>query len=262
MRTMGLNEDYVRTCFGDMLKALYYCHKVIKVIHRDIKPDNIMINHNNVAVLIDFGVSALVEDQDDDELQNNMGSYMFFAPEMFERKTKGIKVRGERTDIWALGITLYYLLCGRYPFEEAISPLQLKELIVEHDINFNPIKKLSARTLLRHMLEKDPEKRATIDQIRESEWMIGKDKRTLEVDKIEESKKNKPFGAIERLLGVKGKSSDWNLLSQKTKVENKKMLLGDHNSMGKVSDVSGESGSSNQSSKTSSLKTDSSMSNI
>jgi len=53
----------VRLYMIDMLKALHYCHKVIKVIHRDIKPDNIMINHNKEAVLIDFGVSALVDKQ-------------------------------------------------------------------------------------------------------------------------------------------------------------------------------------------------------
>ena len=59
---IGINERQVRLYFIDMLKALYYCHKIIKVIHRDIKPDNIMINHNNEAVLIDFGVSALVDE--------------------------------------------------------------------------------------------------------------------------------------------------------------------------------------------------------
>ena len=123
MKTIGLQEEVVRLYFHDLLKALYYCHKIIKVIHRDIKPDNIMINHNNEAVLIDFGVSALVDKQEDDELSNNMGSYMFFAPEMFRGKNTQIKVRGERTDIWALGVTLYYLLCGRYPFEAAKTPL-------------------------------------------------------------------------------------------------------------------------------------------
>lgn len=63
-----------------MLKALHYCHKVAKVIHRDIKPDNIMLNHNNEAILIDFGVSTIIDI--DDTIDNNMGSYLFFAPEM------------------------------------------------------------------------------------------------------------------------------------------------------------------------------------
>lgn len=54
-----------------------------KIIHRDIKPENIGINHNGEAVLIDFGVSADVEHTTDDTLEENMGSYMFFAPEMF-----------------------------------------------------------------------------------------------------------------------------------------------------------------------------------
>jgi serine/threonine protein kinase len=102
-----------------MLKALNYCHKVAKVIHRDIKPDNIMLNHNSEAVLIDFGVSAIIEGREDDTLDNNMGSYLFFAPEMFMRDNKSVKVRGEKTDIWALGITFFFLLSGSYPCGDA-----------------------------------------------------------------------------------------------------------------------------------------------
>jgi serine/threonine protein kinase len=49
----------MRPYFVDMLKALYYCHNIAIVIHRDIKPDNIMLNHNNEAILIDFGVSSM-----------------------------------------------------------------------------------------------------------------------------------------------------------------------------------------------------------
>jgi serine/threonine protein kinase len=49
----------------DMLKALHYCHVVAKVVHRDIKPDNIMLNHNDEAVLIDFGVSEIVDNPED-----------------------------------------------------------------------------------------------------------------------------------------------------------------------------------------------------
>jgi serine/threonine protein kinase len=62
----GLAPSAALNYLIDMVKALHYCHNVVmapsKVIHRDIKPDNIMINHNNEAVLIDFGVSALVEE--------------------------------------------------------------------------------------------------------------------------------------------------------------------------------------------------------
>ena len=58
---IGLTQQEVRLYLIDILQAIYYCHNVIKVIHRDIKPENIMINHNEEAVLIDFGVSALVD---------------------------------------------------------------------------------------------------------------------------------------------------------------------------------------------------------
>lgn len=65
----GLPISDVKLYLKDMLKALYYCHEVAGVIHRDIKPDNIMVNHNNEAVLIDFGVSSIVEGHEDDTLE-------------------------------------------------------------------------------------------------------------------------------------------------------------------------------------------------
>lgn len=156
IKKMGLNQNRVRLYFIDMLKALYYCHKIIKVIHRDIKPDNIMINHNNEAVLIDFGVSALVDQQEDDLLKDTMGTYMIFAPEMFQTE-KSQCVKGEKTDLWALGVTLYFLLTYRYPLgEEASNPLQLRAMILTDDIDFECIKNYEIRKLLERMLHKDP----------------------------------------------------------------------------------------------------------
>lgn len=86
MRTVGLKQSKIRQYVIDLINALYYCHKIIGVIHRDIKPDNIMINHNDEAVLIDFGVSAIMEETDQDLINSKMGSYMFFAPELFDKK--------------------------------------------------------------------------------------------------------------------------------------------------------------------------------
>ena len=54
----GLQPAKVRLYFIDMLRALYYCHNYANVIHRDIKPANFVLNHNDEAILIDFGVSC------------------------------------------------------------------------------------------------------------------------------------------------------------------------------------------------------------
>ena len=153
----------------DMLKALYYCHKVVNVIHRDIKPDNIMINHNDEAVLIDFGVSALVDNNEDLYFDSNMGSYMYFSPEMFNISQE--KVHGEKSDIWALGITFYYLLAGEYPWKGAKNPLALKELVLNQDIDFSIIKDALARDIISQILQKDPEKRASLYQLSKHPWV-------------------------------------------------------------------------------------------
>lgn len=165
----GLPISQVRLYLIDMIRALQYCHKVAKVIHRDIKPENIMLNHNNEAVLIDFGVSTIM--QIDDTIHDNMGSYQFFAPEMFMRADKSLKVRGEQTDIWALGITFYYLLSGVYPNEEAKTPYALREMILNNQIDFSLIKHQSARDVLQKMLQKDPSKRATLEQLQNEDWV-------------------------------------------------------------------------------------------
>lgn len=165
-----------------MLKALNYCHKVVNVIHRDIKPDNIMINYNNEAVLIDFGVSAIVEGQND-ELKENRGSQLFYAPEMFGKtNTKEYVVRGAVTDLWALGVTFYYLLAGRYPAQEATNPLELKEIVCNKEVDFTYIKSEGPKKLLEKMLIKDPQKRATLDDILKDDWVTDNGNEVIELD--------------------------------------------------------------------------------
>lgn len=210
---MGLPLNQVRLYLVDMLKALHYCHKIAKVIHRDIKPDNIMLNHNEEAVLIDFGVSAIVEGHADDTLYSNMGSYMFFAPEMFMRQDKSIKVRGEQTDIWALGITFYYLLTGVYPCEDAQSPLHLKELILNREINFDLIKNSGARCLIKKILQKDPQKRASLEDIQQDDWLSQKGGSKVQINEVEFYRdEDQGFGNIERLMKLKQAGTINNLL--------------------------------------------------
>lgn len=199
---VGLNQRKVRLYLIDMLKALNYCHKVIKVIHRDIKPDNIMINHNDEAVLIDFGVSCLVGE--DDELNNNMGSYIFYAPEMFMR-SQGSKVRGEMTDIWALGVTLFYLLTGKYPAHGAPDLMALKDMITTAEPNWIEIKHMAAREIIQRMLVKDPDNRATLTEILESDWVTNSGQETIGLTTVDSPTRDikASFGNINRFLKSK-----------------------------------------------------------
>ena len=66
---------------------------------------------------------------------------MFYAPEMFADSTDGnLNIRGERTDIWALGVTLFFMLTGSYPFESAKSVIELRDLILSQAIDFERVK--------------------------------------------------------------------------------------------------------------------------
>lgn len=101
-RRRGLGSWQVRVYFIDMLRALYYIHNVIQVVHKDIKPDNIMIGHNQEAILIDFGVAVQKPPDDlsstDEAVKSAMnalgvdaGTYLFYAPELFQRTEDNLK---------------------------------------------------------------------------------------------------------------------------------------------------------------------------
>mmetsp|Transcript_24995 Transcript_24995/g.17666 ORF Transcript_24995/g.17666 Transcript_24995/m.17666 type:complete len:94 (+) Transcript_24995:39-320(+) len=86
----------------------------MKVVHRDVKPENIMLNTKDQAVLVDFGVSRMFKD--DDVLKDTVGSTRFFAPEIV-RAVEDKRIHGKKADVWALGVSVYYALTKKYPFD-------------------------------------------------------------------------------------------------------------------------------------------------
>ena len=151
---------------GDALKILLQASKGLAaahaegVIHRDIKPGNIMINNRGVVKVADFGIALASNDISSSKLTSTgalVGTPGYLPPEVCLGKAVD-----QRSDIFALGIVLFESLTGRMPFNDA-SPLKLMLEIVESDIpdirEFNPEVDEETVRILGRMLEKNPSDR-------------------------------------------------------------------------------------------------------
>lgn len=115
-------EDVIKLMLHlcDILEPLHNCEPPI--IHRDIKPSNIMISNDGVVKLIDFNAAKEFHAEQNEDTRL-MGTRHFAAPEQY-----GFGQSDQRTDIYAMGITMFYLLTGTFP-EENNMPGELGEII-------------------------------------------------------------------------------------------------------------------------------------
>jgi serine/threonine-protein kinase len=104
----------------EICRGLQYAHtrkddagKALSIVHRDISPENVIISYEGQVKIVDFGLAKARELRDlATEPGVVKGKYLFFSPE----QARGLEVDA-RTDVWATGIVLYELLCGKVPVE-------------------------------------------------------------------------------------------------------------------------------------------------
>lgn len=136
-----------------LCNALNYAHHK-GVIHRDLKPGNVLLRENGAPVIIDFGIAQAEDKQQSGE--QVLGSVQYFSPE----QAKG-KETDNRTDIYSLGVMLYELATGRLPFDgEDQMEIALKHLHQRPDdpSELVDMPRSFARIIMKAM-EKDPENR-------------------------------------------------------------------------------------------------------
>lgn len=133
------------------------------IVHRDVKPDNLLVRHDGLLKVADFGIARLVEEVSRTRTGSVFGSPLFMAPE---------QIRGEKPtpaiDAFALGGMLYRLLSGRHPFEAEHAQAAMWRIVSEDppDIAVRvPGLPAELVVLVRLLLAKNPERRPALAEV-------------------------------------------------------------------------------------------------
>ncbi|XP_054899394.1 calcium/calmodulin-dependent protein kinase kinase 1 isoform X2 [Poeciliopsis prolifica] len=162
------SEEQARQYFRDIILGIEYLHYQ-KIIHRDIKPSNLLLGDDGHVKIADFGVSNQFEGNDA-LLSSTAGTPAFMAPETLSEKCKSFS--GKALDVWAMGITLYCFVFGKCPFiDEYILALHNKIKTKPVDFSETPNICEELRTLILRMLDKNPDTRITIPEIKMDQWV-------------------------------------------------------------------------------------------
>lgn len=160
----ALREKESVRVFCETLSAINYLHQRLNIIHRDIKTDNILFDDFFNVRLIDFGLGKIT-DPNIPMIQTTCGTYPFTAPEILKHEKYDKEV-----DIWSLGICLYVMSTCELPFQS-----NNQKALIDQIINEEPKypSKLSDELvdLLKRMLQKDPQKRITPEEIAQHPWV-------------------------------------------------------------------------------------------
>ena len=178
LKRMIISETAVNYFGKQILEGLEYLHKKCKIVHMDIKPGNILIDAGLSAKIADFSVSCSYAHFEPENLVKFpfVGTGKFMPPEIIEKANMKIK-ESEKIDIYSLGVTLYCLFYGMYPYKlhevKGKDYDKILDKIKNEKLEFPEGRKISSlfKDFLIKTLEKDYSKRINLREALNHPWI-------------------------------------------------------------------------------------------
>lgn len=165
-----LNGFQIWRYFRNLICAVEHCHQIGKVVHRDINVNNLLISEDDTIKLSDFGISVII-DGDNDLLPCNSGPSTYTPPEKVYSSTPFY--HGKPADMWLIGVTFYHMVYGKPLFvkfgdltEDDYKNIKLPDV---EDIDDR------IKELLISLLDYDPKKRPTFQELQKNKWVTHND---------------------------------------------------------------------------------------
>jgi len=183
----NLNEEFKKNIFKQMVMGIKHLH-MNNILHNDIKLENTLIDKNNNIYIIDFDLSIILKKDTVNYLSDKiMGTKNYISPESFH-----LLLYSKKSDIWSLGVVLFYLMTNQYPFSDLINIIESTNLISRRNIFKYPNLKILYKllsdnefdiftvSLIETMLSFVDEQRPSCKRILNNKWFKIKKFETLE----------------------------------------------------------------------------------
>uniref|UniRef100_A0A3P8NNQ8 Dual specificity mitogen-activated protein kinase kinase 7 n=1 Tax=Astatotilapia calliptera TaxID=8154 RepID=A0A3P8NNQ8_ASTCA len=164
--------SYVRFCSYNLLKALLYLKEKHGVIHRDVKPSNILLDAKGQIKLCDFGISGRLVDSKAKTRSAGCAAYM--APERIDPPDPTKPDYDIRADVWSLGISLVELATGQFPYKNCKTDFEVLTKVLQEDPPLLPLGmgfSLDFQSFVKDCLTKDHRKRPKYHQLLEHSFI-------------------------------------------------------------------------------------------
>lgn len=147
------NEDVAAFYMAEMVLALEHLHRNVRVIYRDLKPENCLLDSEGHLLLTDFGLSKVALEEEDERANSVLGTIEYMAPEVVQGINYDFAV-----DWWSLGAIGFDLLCGKPPFG-GNNHAKIQQNIIKQKLQLPYFLGPDAKDFLTRLLRKEPSKR-------------------------------------------------------------------------------------------------------